>query len=117
MNGAYRHPALDARGVVCIAEAARITRDRPARPLKSFSAPVSQVALGTRRTALGRRRERADSFYFAISRPPYLRPRPACARTARSARPGWRVTQFGLQVPPIFFVRAAPLGRRSSQCD
>ena len=28
MNGAYRHPALDARGVVCIAEAARIARDR-----------------------------------------------------------------------------------------
>ena len=32
MNGAYRYPALDARGVVCIAEAAaRITHDRPAR--------------------------------------------------------------------------------------
>ena len=37
MNGAYRHPALDARGVVCIAEAARITRDRPARPLNAPS--------------------------------------------------------------------------------
>ena len=37
MNGAYRHPALDARGVVCIAEAARITRDRPVRPLNAPS--------------------------------------------------------------------------------
>ena len=39
MNGAYRHPALDARGVVCITEAARITtRDRPAaRPLNAPS--------------------------------------------------------------------------------
>ena len=37
MNGAYRRPALDARGVVCIAEAARITRDRPARPLNAPS--------------------------------------------------------------------------------
>ena len=33
INGAYRHPALDARGVVCSTEAARIIRDRPARPL------------------------------------------------------------------------------------
>ena len=37
MNGAYRHPALDARGVVCITEAARITRDRHARPLNAPS--------------------------------------------------------------------------------
>ena len=37
MNGAYRHPALDARVVVCIAKAARITRDRPARPLNAPS--------------------------------------------------------------------------------
>ena len=37
MNGAYRYPALDARGVVCIAKAARITRDRSARPLNAPS--------------------------------------------------------------------------------
>ena len=39
INGAYRHstPRAGRAGVVCIAEAARITRDRPARPLNAPS--------------------------------------------------------------------------------
>ena len=123
--------ALDARGVVCIAEAeaARITRDRLARPLnfkRTFSAPVPQVAFVTRRTALRRRREPGARWFILLHYIPIpfllfaLRSRPACARTARSARPGPRVTQFGLRVSPIFLlsVLCAPLFvRRSSQCD
>ena len=55
------------------------------------------------RTKLGRRRESADSFTSLYPDPP-LRSRPACARAARSARPGSRVTQLGLRVSPNFAV-------------
>ena len=87
---------------------------------RAFSAPVPQVAFVTRRTALRRRREPACSFTTSLHPDPLLRSRPACARTARSARPDPRVTQFGLRVSPIFLlsVLCAPLFvRRSSQCD
>ena len=86
---------------------------------RAFSAPVPQVAFVTRRTALRRRREPAF-LSTSLYPDPLLRSRPACARTARSARPDPRVTQFDLRVPPNFLlsVLCAPLFvRRSSQCD
>ena len=81
MNGADRHPALDARGVVCIAEVAHITRDRPARPLNPLI--------------------RFTSLY-----PDLLpRSRPACARAARSSAPvgagrsGWHFGEVTVRPP------------------
>ena len=52
---------------------------------RAFSAPVLQVALGTRRTAQGRRRKSADSLYFTIlSRSPSsLNPRLRACSTQR----------------------------------
>ena len=104
MNGAYRHPALDARGVDCIAEAARITRDRPVRP---FNAP-SLLLFRRWRSELGGPHyngARNSLVHFTSLYPdPLLRSRPACARTARSARPDPRITQLGLRVSPNFAV-------------
>ena len=99
------HPALDTRGVVCIAEAARITRDCPARPLNAPFVPVPQVAFGTRRTALHDGAGNPLIHFTSLYPDPLLRllcrSRPACARTARSARPDPCVTQFGLRVEQI----------------
>ena len=87
---------------------------------RAFSAPVPQVAFGTRRTALHDGTGNPLIYFTSLCPNPLLRSHPACARTARSARPDPRVTQFGLRVSPIFFlsVLCAPLFvRRSSQCD
>ena len=50
----------------------RVHYTRPPCPTfkRAFSAPAPQVAFVTRRTALRRRREPVDSFYFTISRSP-----------------------------------------------
>ena len=128
MNGAYRHPALpaplDARGMVCIADRSRTYYTRPPCPSfkRAFSAPVSQVAFGNWKTALRRRREPADSFYFTISRSSSsLASRLRAQSTQHAARFLTRVTRFGLRVSPTFLllsVLCAPLFvRRSSQCD
>ena len=104
MNGAYRHPALDARGVVCIAKAARITRDRPARP---SNAPSLLLFRSWRSEVGGPHYDGAGDplIHFTSLYPdPLLRSRPAFAHTARSARPDPRVTQFGLRVSPNFWL-------------
>ena len=69
---------------------------------RAFSAPVPQVAFGTRRTALHNGAGNPLIYFTSLYPNPFLRSRPACARTARSARPDPRVTQFGLRVSPNF---------------
>ena len=88
--------------MVCITEAARITRDRPARPL---NAPSLLLSRRWRSELGGPHYDGAGNplIHFTSLYPdPFLRSRSACARTARSARPDPRVTQFDLRVSPNF---------------
>ena len=80
---------------------------------RAFSAPVPQVAFGTRRTALRRRREPADSFYFTISRSfSSLAPRLRAHSTHHAPWPACH-SIWPVGVTHFFVVRGFPL---SSVC-
>ena len=114
MNGADRHPALDARaGRGLYHHRSRAHYTRPPCPSfkRAFSAPVPQVAFVTRRTTLRRRREPACSFYFTISRSPSSLA--SCLRT-RAQHAAHALTRASLNLAcgchPIFVVARALCG-------